>query len=626
MKKISGKGGWIFDKIFLKKNLSHTLSNDYKHLIKKIDNLVKMKNTCFFAFLILAATLSAQDLHLSNYHAAGMLFNPALTAAGKSDVRAGVQYRSQWAAIPPAYTTLGATGELRRRQLGFGMQVNQNRAGEASLKSTTLMFTGAYHKPLAQEGTLSIGVGIGRLQKQVNPALLTFDNQYVDESGFDPSLPSGETFQRTTAAATDFTAGLLWRGSWGETGKLASSLGLSLAHAHLPDQGFFGEKAELPMRSTVHGSLDIDLDRHVTLTPHFLLQKQGAHRELLAGVRFNGSFDKKSQFHAGMAYRTQDAVIIQAGFEIGNKEFWASYDANISSLEGATGGRGAWEFALYLRFDHQQKKQVKDSDGDGVNDHRDDCPKVPGLPELKGCPPVETDEKPDTDADGVTDDLDRCPLEPGLPCFYGCNDRDRDGTLDQDDACPEIFGHPENKGCPLQDRDADRDGVPDSEDFCVFLKGSPAFHGCPDSDNDGISDIDDHCPYLKGSKLRDGCPDNGKSATAQLPDVLVEFATDESFIEPVFQMELIAFARQIIDHPNVRLIVAGHTDAEGTAAYNYELGLSRAKTVRDFLIRQGIPASRMEMMSYGEAMPKRNNESVSGRAENRRTEVIIRGE
>jgi type IX secretion system PorP/SprF family membrane protein len=568
-------------------------------------------------------SLWAQDFHLSNYHPAGMLFNPAMTGDNGADIQAGLQFRTQWSAIPQnPYTTKAATGEVRFGQMGYGIQVHQNEAGTASLKSTGLMLTGAYHKQLAQDGDLSLGIGLGRMQKQVLPSLLTFDNQYSEGVGFDAALPSNETFERSTARFADFNIGLCWKGTWGNSGNLKSQLGLALAHVHLPNEGFFGEKSELPMKTVVNGSLDIKMGNAVVLTPHVMMQKQGVHQELLGGVRINGSFDKKSDFNAGLAYRWQDAAIIQVGFEIGNKSFWASYDSNFSPLEKATKGNGAWEMGLYLRFDTNKKKVMVDTDGDGVFDNRDKCPKVPGKAELEGCPEPSFSEKKDSDNDGVTDDLDRCPLEPGLACFYGCNDRDRDGTLDQDDACPMVFGPPENQGCPTKDRDADKDGVPDSEDYCVFLKGSPAFHGCPDSDQDGISDIDDQCPYLKGIKRNNGCPDGAGEGVGKA-SVIVHFDTDLSIISAGFQAELSNFASQLTDKQQVRLIISGHTDAEGTDAHNYELGLRRAKAVKDYLWRQGIPVSKMEIFSYGEEMPRRDNKSASWRADNRRAEVNV---
>ncbi|MCO6467433.1 MAG: OmpA family protein [Bacteroidales bacterium] len=84
--------------------------------------------------------------------------------------------------------------------------------------------------------------------------------------------------------------------------------------------------------------------------------------------------------------------------------------------------------------------KAKDSDGDGVPDHLDECPDVPGLKILNGCP--------DRDGDGIPDHLDECPDVPGLARFKGCPDRDGDGIPDHLDECPDEFGTITNKGCP----------------------------------------------------------------------------------------------------------------------------------------------------------------------------------
>ncbi len=576
----------------------------------------------YIAMLLSATAASAQDFHLTNYQPAGMLFNPALTAEGGYDFQVGVQYRSQWASLLKGYTTMGTTAEAKFKQMGFGFQLLQNHAGPASLKTTGFSFTGAYHKPMAKDGSLSLGFGVGKMQKSINPTLLTFDNQYADGVGYEAGLPSHETFERTRANFADLSTGLLWKGYWGDTKNLKSSFGLSLSHVHLPNEGFLGQKSDLPTKTVVHGSLDMKVDNQFILTPHFLLQKQGVHRELVGGVRINGTFDKGSDFNAGMAYRVGDAIILQVGLEIGDKSIWASYDSNVSTLDKSTGGKGAFELGLYLRFGERQKKQMKDTDKDGTYDNRDKCPKVPGPKERQGCPDNAAAASLDADKDGVSDDLDECPLEPGQQQFNGCNDKDKDGIYDQVDACPEIFGHFENKGCPIWDRDTDKDGVVDKDDQCVYIKGLPALNGCPDTDRDGVSDIDDHCPYLRGMKEYHGCPSD-VTASEMEPSVVVEFITAEASLSPEFQAQLSDFAEQIKATPDLRLFISGHTDAEGTVAYNYELGLRRAKVVRDFLRKQGIPLERMEMMSYGEVMPKRTNGSHDGRAENRRTEVAI---
>ncbi len=578
--------------------------------------------TMLTACLFLAATTAAQDFHLTNYQPAGMLFNPALAGIGNYQMQVGVQYRSQWASILKGYTTMATTAEGKYKQFGGGFQLHQNHAGPASLKTTGFLLTGAYHKPLAKDGSLSLGFGFGKILKRINPALLTFDNQYTEGLGYDAGRPSEEVFERTKASFADLSTGLVWQGYWGNSHNLKSSFGLSLSHIHLPNEGFLGEKSDLPTKTVLHGSLDMKVDDQFLFTPHFLLQSQGVHREFLGGVKISGSFDSGSVFHGGMAYRWGDAFILQMGLEIGDKSIWASYDANVSTLEKSTAGKGAFELGLYLRFGESQKKQLNDTDKDGTFDNRDKCPKQPGPKENQGCPDGLPIQPADSDKDGVTDELDQCPLEPGLAKFNGCNDKDGDGIFDSQDACPEIFGHYENQGCPVWDRDSDRDGVPDREDYCVFIKGLPNLHGCPDTDRDGISDIDDHCPFLRGLKENDGCPSDATSADME-PDFVVEFPTDGSIIGEEYKASLDAFAQQLLQAKTSKILVSGHTDTEGTVAYNYELGLRRARAVRDYLRRQGIPLERLEMLSYGEAIPKRTNHSHEGRAENRRTEIRL---
>lgn len=60
----------------------------------------------------------------------------------------------------------------------------------------------------------------------------------------------------------------------------------------------------------------------------------------------------------------------------------------------------------------------------------------------------------------------------------GCPDKDNDGIADKDDACPEVAGPKENKGCPWPDRDGD--GVLDKDDACPEVKGTVANKGCPE--------------------------------------------------------------------------------------------------------------------------------------------------
>jgi outer membrane protein OmpA-like peptidoglycan-associated protein len=71
--------------------------------------------------------------------------------------------------------------------------------------------------------------------------------------------------------------------------------------------------------------------------------------------------------------------------------------------------------------------------------------------------------------------------------------------------------------------------------------------------------------------------------------------------------------------------VVGHTDDKWETDYNMELSLKRAASVRDFLVSQGVDASKMVATGMGEAMPIVSNATRAGRAQNRRVEILILG-
>ncbi len=581
--------------------------------------------TLSLILLFVAMAVGAQDLHLSNFQPAAMLTNPALTGSMPASYQLSFQYRSQWTAIPDQpYTTVGFGGEMKLKSLGLGAFLTKNHAGPASLNATNVMLAGAYHRQLGQRSYLSLGAAGGILQKSIIPNAFTYENQYVEGEGFDPLLDSGEPFIQNRYTVTDFSVGLSAKTVLSPSGNVGLLMGGSLAHLNVPNESFYGEVAELPMRTTLHARLSFKTDQLFYVEPHLLFMQQGQHREVLAGANFRMVIEPDFKVRFGLSSRFGDAIIGQVELELAGKSFWFSYDGTTSSLRNANAGKGAWETGIYLRFGEEKNDRATDSDGDGIMDPDDDCPKVPGLPELNGCP-KEYDLKnlPDTDGDGVPDTLDQCPLEPGLQCFYGCNDKDRDGTWDHLDACPSIFGPPENNGCPLKTKDSDLDGIPDLEDYCPFLKGLPQFHGCPDSDGDGISDIDDECPYMKGEKRWRGCPKGEEAKKEALPEVTVYFDLDQAVIKPQYRVLLMEFARSLPADGHFRILVAGHTDYEGSNDYNYELGLRRAQAVADFLMLKGVHSARMELMSYGEVMPAATNATEAGKARNRRVEVVL---
>lgn len=73
----------------------------------------------------------------------------------------------------------------------------------------------------------------------------------------------------------------------------------------------------------------------------------------------------------------------------------------------------------------------------------------------------------------------------------------------------------------------------------------------------------------------------------------------------------------------VYIEIEGHTDSIGGEEYNYALGEKRARSVRDYLSRGGVPLHAMNTISYGESQPVSDNETREGRAQNRRVVVKV---
>jgi outer membrane protein OmpA-like peptidoglycan-associated protein len=77
------------------------------------------------------------------------------------------------------------------------------------------------------------------------------------------------------------------------------------------------------------------------------------------------------------------------------------------------------------------------------------------------------------------------------------------------------------------------------------------------------------------------------------------------------------------ENPNVRIAVEGHTDAIGADLYNEKLSVRRAEAVFRYLVNHGVAPERMEVIGYGKTRPVAENETESGRAQNRRVELHV---
>ncbi|WP_417548493.1 OmpA family protein [Marinobacter segnicrescens] len=109
-----------------------------------------------------------------------------------------------------------------------------------------------------------------------------------------------------------------------------------------------------------------------------------------------------------------------------------------------------------------------------------------------------------------------------------------------------------------------------------------------------------------------------------LGDVL--FATGSAEIQGGTNQNLEKLVDFLKQYPDRQVLIEGHTDNVGSAAFNQTLSRQRAESVRRFLVDRGIDGRRLQVSGFGFERPVASNATATGRQQNRRVEVVIENE
>jgi len=104
-------------------------------------------------------------------------------------------------------------------------------------------------------------------------------------------------------------------------------------------------------------------------------------------------------------------------------------------------------------------------------------------------------------------------------------------------------------------------------------------------------------------------------------DVL--FDSGSSALKAGAYQEINRVSQVLTQYPETRIMVAGHTDSDGSEAFNQDLSVRRAEAVRSALVSQGVSSSRITTMGFGETQPVADNNTAAGKQLNRRVVVTI---
>jgi OOP family OmpA-OmpF porin len=109
-----------------------------------------------------------------------------------------------------------------------------------------------------------------------------------------------------------------------------------------------------------------------------------------------------------------------------------------------------------------------------------------------------------------------------------------------------------------------------------------------------------------------------------IENILFDF--DKASVKPEYHAVLAEAGAYLREHPEARIVLAGHTDNIGSREYNMKLSHRRAASVRNYLVtKEGVSPDRITLSGFGYNEPVASNTTSAGRALNRRVQGIITG-
>jgi type IX secretion system PorP/SprF family membrane protein len=311
--------------------------------------------------------LNAQDFHLSQYDAAALNTNPALTGMFEGKHRIHLHYRNQWSAVATRpFQTAVATYDTRlNKKWSFGIQMLNYNAGAGRYNAGQILPSLSYNLPLDKNKfhRLSFGVSAGVINKSFDFNALTWGSQYTPTASgglFDQSLNSGETFPSASVTNLDMNAGILY--FFGAPGsRINPFIGFSAFHLNRPNESFFGVgDSRLPMRYLGHVGARIGINEKLSILPKVFLMMQEQAFEATYSALVHYYLKGPDVFLiGGFTYRSnRDALIADVGIRYGQWQGRLSYDFNVSSLQVASNGRGATELSITYILFHKESNPI----------------------------------------------------------------------------------------------------------------------------------------------------------------------------------------------------------------------------------------------------------------------------
>jgi type IX secretion system PorP/SprF family membrane protein len=326
--------------------------------------------------LLLFVEAFAQDPQFTQFYAAPLYLNPGF-AGTVPHSRLVMNARAQWAGLEHPFYTYAASFDhyIPKLNSGIGIIAFMDKAGTGGLAATSLAGIYSYKFNLNSKWVVRPAVQFAYASQSLDYYKLTFGDQLSLHT--DSPISTTETFDKSMRTNFfDFSSGVVAHSEkfW---------IGLAGHHLNRPNQSLNQSESIIPIKTTLHGGMKIDLassvykkhgkPREQTITPAFHYKAQGKYDQLDVGLYYYFQPLVIGAWYRGIpvfkryqpGYGNTDAVAVLVGFREEMFSVGYSYDLTISKL-GPTNTAGSHEISLSFNFggsdEYSKKHKVKKKD------------------------------------------------------------------------------------------------------------------------------------------------------------------------------------------------------------------------------------------------------------------------
>ncbi len=236
-----------------------------------------------------------------------------------------------------------------------------------------------------------------------------------------------------------------------------------------------------------------------------------------------------------------------------------------------------------------------DTDGDGVKDHKDLCPEIPGIKKYKGCPKPKAEMDADAEAARIAAEKAKMEAEARRKA-------EAEAAAARAKEQARLKAEADAKAKAAAEKKKAEDEARMKEEAAAKAKA-------------------DEAARIAARKVE---------IETKTREVFARALTGLKFnsSRSTFKGESLAIMDEVVSimnqYPEMNVKIEGHTDSQGGEEANAALSAKRAGAVMQYLIDKGVSPTRLSASGFGESRPIADNSTAAGRAENRRVEFIVK--